>query len=153
MERLHLRLKWSALAVALLCALWGVACSPTTRPPAEKAPAAAEAQPQYGGIVRLFGLSSPVHLDMIATGDSSQSRATGGIYERLVEIDYTDPNYSVNRTIAPGLAERWEVASDGKGDTFFLRKGVKWHDGEDLDRKSTRLNSSHSAKSRMPSSA
>ncbi len=31
--------------------------------------------------------------------------------------------------VLPDLAERWEVTTDGKGYTFFLRPGVKWHDG------------------------
>ncbi len=36
-------------------------------------------------------------------------------------------------TIEPNLAERWEVSSDGKEYTFYLRQGVKWSDGEPWD--------------------
>jgi peptide/nickel transport system substrate-binding protein len=31
--------------------------------------------------------------------------------------------------IHPDLAERWEMAPDGKSYTFYLRKNVFWHDG------------------------
>jgi peptide/nickel transport system substrate-binding protein len=30
----------------------------------------------------------------------------------------------------PSLAERWEVAEDGRTITFHLRPGVRWHDGQ-----------------------
>src|SRR2546425_492269 len=32
--------------------------------------------------------------------------------------------------IGPGVAERWERAADGKSWTFYLRKGLKFHNGD-----------------------
>jgi peptide/nickel transport system substrate-binding protein len=38
-------------------------------------------------------------------------------------------------TLQPRLAERWETGPDGKSVTFYLRKGLKWSDGEPLTAK------------------
>ncbi len=51
------------------------------------------------------------------------------IYDRLVEAVTTSPGVS---ELVPGLAEKWEVSEDGKVYTFHLRKGVKFHNGEEL---------------------
>jgi peptide/nickel transport system substrate-binding protein len=45
------------------------------------------------------------------------------IYDTLVSIDY---NYNYH---PGGLAERWEVSDDGTVVTFYLKKGVTFHDG------------------------
>jgi peptide/nickel transport system substrate-binding protein len=48
------------------------------------------------------------------------------IYESLVRLD-AEGNYQ------PALAERWVVGQDTRQWTFFLRDGVKFHDGDILD--------------------
>ena len=35
-------------------------------------------------------------------------------------------------SISPGLAERWEISDDGLCYTFYLRRGVKFHNGTEL---------------------
>jgi peptide/nickel transport system substrate-binding protein len=49
------------------------------------------------------------------------------IYDSIV-------NYKLGSSlVGPGLAERWEISSDGKVYTFHLRHGVKFHDGTPMD--------------------
>jgi peptide/nickel transport system substrate-binding protein len=38
-----------------------------------------------------------------------------------------------NRMSVPDLAERWEIAADGKTYTFFLKKDLRWQDGKNLN--------------------
>ena len=51
------------------------------------------------------------------------------VYDRLVECVTTGPGKS---SLVPGLATAWKVSANGKVYTFHLRKGVKFHNGEEL---------------------
>ncbi len=48
------------------------------------------------------------------------------LYEGLVQVDE-------NGELHPQLAEDWEVSADGRQYTFYLRDGVRFHDGTALD--------------------
>ena len=55
------------------------------------------------------------------------AQPVGPIYNGLLTFDVYN-----NEQIVGDLAERWEVAPDGKQITFSLRRGVKFHDGTDF---------------------
>ena len=56
------------------------------------------------------------------------------IYDPLVG---TNPDGSLST--AAGLAEKWEMSPDGLTWTFYLRKGVKFHDGVELTAKDVKF--------------
>lgn len=88
------------------------------------APARAQAKPQSGGILRFSQrvqeMTDPATFDW--TEKSNQARH---IIEYLT-ITGTD---NVTR---PYLAERWEASDDLKTWTLYLRRGVKWSNGDDF---------------------
>ncbi|MDP2954144.1 MAG: ABC transporter substrate-binding protein, partial [Chloroflexota bacterium] len=92
-----------------------------TSPP--KAPLAAES-PKYGGVLNLVLREDPPHLDMHLDSIGSMLMALSPNYSLLVQFDPKEPE-----KVVPDLAERWEISPDGKVYTFYLRKGVRFHDG------------------------
>lgn len=51
------------------------------------------------------------------------------IYSRLVDVKV---NKDGSKEIVPSLAEKWDISKDGKTYTFHLKKGVKFHNGEEF---------------------
>ncbi|MBM3225787.1 MAG: ABC transporter substrate-binding protein, partial [Candidatus Tectomicrobia bacterium] len=70
----------------------------------------------------------PAHFDVHQSGTVSNIGTQGCMYDNLIRRNPLDSG----QTIIPDLAHSWEIAKDGKTYTFFLRKGVKFHDGGEL---------------------
>jgi peptide/nickel transport system substrate-binding protein len=89
---------------------------------------APEPNPKRGGVLRYGVLSAPAHFDVHQSGTVSNMGTQGAMYDNLIRRDPRDSG----QTIIPDLAHSWEIAKDGKTYTFFLRKGVLFHDGAEL---------------------
>ena len=67
----------------------------------------------------------PTYLDPAVGSDFSSSSSFVNLYDSLV---YPTPSGDV----VPHVAERWDASADGLTWNFYLRKGVKFHDGSEL---------------------
>lgn len=86
---------------------------------------AAQVQPKKGGTLRVGLYNDVTTLDPATTTNVPSIRVRNQIYETLLAWD-KDTN------LQPMLADRYEVSPDGLTYTFYLRKGVKFHDGSDF---------------------
>lgn len=68
-----------------------------------------------------------MRLDPADYADSQTAARAAQIFETLVEFDGATTN------VRPALAEKWETSANGKAWTFYLRQGVKFHDGTPLN--------------------
>jgi peptide/nickel transport system substrate-binding protein len=65
-------------------------------------------------------------LDPYGINETTTLGLQGNVYEGLTKRDK-------DLKIIPGLAERWEVLDNGLRWRFYLRKGVKFHNGNDFN--------------------
>jgi peptide/nickel transport system substrate-binding protein len=112
---------WGYLTLACMLMV-GLGLAPISHSPAH----AAEKPDQGGTIIWAVHESMP-DFDTHYESSYIAAQPIGPIYNGLVTQDVYD-----NGKIVGDLAERWEVGEDGKRITFFLRRGVKFHDGTDF---------------------
>lgn len=97
-----------------------------------------------GGSFRVALTGDVTTLDPWNASDSNTMLVTRQIFETLVDYE---PG---GLRIVPKLAESWSVSSDGRSWTFALRRGVKFHDGTDLDAAAVALSFDRARQSAHP---
>jgi oligopeptide transport system substrate-binding protein len=69
--------------------------------------------------------TGPLTLDPAISADMSSHTYVTQIFSGLLRLDQ-------ELEIVPDIAESWEVSPDGKTYTFYLRQGVKFHNGGEV---------------------
>lgn len=89
----------------------------------------APAAPQKGGILKITDRYEPPTLNCMVNPSIYVFTFGSSVFNGLVMIDPAQEEVSVEKVV-PSLAERWAISPDGKVYTFYLRRGVKFHDGK-----------------------
>jgi len=82
-------------------------------------------RPAYGGVFRIKSFDDSFRMQLDPVQPDSYIFLSEQLYDGLVRLDR-------NLKIAPSLAEYWMISPDGEKYTFFLKKGVHFHHGEEL---------------------
>lgn len=106
-------------ALALLLILSLSACGPAKRP------AGKGASPRYGGTINYF-LGEPVAIDPAFVTEGEGAEVVKQLFDGLVDYD--------PKTLAlkPAVARRWRSNKAGSVWTFWLRRGVRFHNGREV---------------------
>ena len=85
-------------------------------------------QPVYGGTLRINYEDPLEHANIWGARTGAALRFRSPSHDQLI----TDNPYDSAAPFIPDLALGWTIDDDLKGITFFLREGVKWHNGADF---------------------
>lgn len=81
---------------------------------------------QEGTLVIALDTLGGQTMDPILEGRAPHAHYQAPVFDALVGFNFEKGG------IGPGVAERWELADDGESWTFYLQKGLKWHNGDPL---------------------
>lgn len=77
-------------------------------------------------VLKVGWLSEPKTLDPVGPSDNPSLWALHNVHDTLVRVS------NDSKSIEPDLAESWETSDDNLTFTFHLRKGMKFHNGDEV---------------------
>jgi peptide/nickel transport system substrate-binding protein len=116
------------MALALACApALGAAPTPTRDHRTEETLITTNALGRSGGRIVVALRSEPKTLNPVLAEDAASRDVI-----RCLTADLIDINRATQKT-EPALAKSWDVSGDGRQYTLYLRRGLRFSDGEPLD--------------------
>jgi peptide/nickel transport system substrate-binding protein len=94
---------------------------------------AGQQHPQRGGVLHYGSRTDIAGLDAHQHNQNHIIHATAAMYNGLTDIDQRG-------NLVPSLAESWEPNQELSAWTFRLRKGVLFHNGQEIDAEAVKLN-------------
>ena len=104
------------IVLTIILILTGCNRTSATKPAAEKKDS-----------ITIAVVSEWATLDPKITNDLLANTITNQFFDTLVLLKQDD------NSLFPGLATRWDISGDGTVYTFYLREGVKFHNGETMN--------------------
>lgn len=114
----------SALALVLLVSCAAPSATTPTTTSSSPSPTPTSTTPAREKIVRIVQ-SWPVYIDPAVGSDNVAELCTNNFYDTLITIDN-------DGAAQPRVAEKWTFDSDSLTYTFTIRKGIKFHNGDEL---------------------
>lgn len=94
-----------------------------------------DSDPSYYGTIKpkhpfdelwINNREEPQHMDPTMVSGVPDGLLIQSTFSRLTAID------PKTGKPVPELADHWDISADGKGYTFYMRKGIKWSDGQPI---------------------
>lgn len=112
-----------SLALSMLLTACGGGAEPAKS--ATGSDTSAAGQPVKGGTLTIARIEDTETFDPHKTTAVSSTQVNSMVYDTLVVQDF-------DMSVKPLLAEKWEIAPDGKTYTFTIKQGVKFQSGKAL---------------------